>query len=212
MDSTCGNATYEESSWVSEGLANMDWNTRPETGQTEKFEKGKEGFDFYRGWDSYGRPWVSNVAYILGGLTHGDVMGSIIQELSDKFGGIIAWGSEINRYKQGSTVHRADWGHPVYIQFRIMEGASRAFREYSNTKQRPDDCGRRTLKLEHSLVEFRIDEGEKWDRMCTRRVSAGEDVEFFIRDAYLKVDGNSEDFEVMWQPSNVGLATTGGST
>ena len=51
------------------------------------------------------------------------------------------------------------------------------------------------------MEEFRIDEGEKWDLMCTRRVSAGEDVEFFIRDAYLKVDGNSEDFEVMWQPS-----------
>ena len=36
--------------------------------------------------------------------------------------------------------------------------------------------------------------------MCTRRVSAVEETEFFTRNAYLKVEGNNEDFEVMWEP------------
>ena len=55
-----------------------------------------------------------------------------------------------------------------------------------------------------------MDEGEKWDRMCTRRASAVEETEFFTRNAYLKVEGMDKDFEVMWEapkhwPCNIGM-------
>ena len=89
--------------------------------------------------------------------------------------------------------------------------ANQALQEYSSIKDRPDEGGKRTLRLEYSLVEFCMDEGEKWDRMCTRRVSAVEETEFFIRNAYMKVEGMDKDFEVMWVapkhwPCNIGMS------
>ena len=160
VGSNCGIRTYEESSWVREGLAVRGQHARPETGNTERFETGgEESFRFYRGWDRDGTPWTSNVAYIAGGLIDSDVMGFVLQELSENFGGFVAWGATIHRFKQGE-VHRADWGHPIYIQFRGKEGANQARQEYSSIKDRPDEGGKRTLRLEYSLVEFCMDEGE----------------------------------------------------
>ena len=90
-----------------------------------------------------------------------------------------------------------------------MEGAIRAHRFYSDTKDRLDDRGERTLKLEYSSVEFRLDLGEHWEDTCARRVSANRDITWFTADAFLTV-GNAPRFGGMWKasedwPCNVGL-------
>ena len=76
----------------------------------------------------------------------------------------------------------------------------RALQPYTDTKDRPDEGGKRTFRLEYSTVEFRLDEGEKGDRSCSRRVSASRGIEFFTAEAFLKV-GDEPEFEATWQPS-----------
>ena len=137
-----------------------------------------------------------------------DVMGFILNNLWESFGQIVAWAAEVHYYEQGGH-KRADWGHPVYVQFRHMAGATRAHRFYSDTKDRLDAGGERTLKLECSSVEFRLDQGEHWDDTCARRVSANRDIDWFTADAFLTVV-NEPRLEAMWKasedwPCNVGL-------
>ena len=81
-----------------------------------------------------------------------------------------------------------------------LDGGSDSGPSITDTKDRPDEGGTRTLKLEYSTEEFRLDQGEKWDHSCTRRMSANRGIDWFTAEAFLKV-GEEPEFEVMWQPS-----------
>ena len=157
---------------------------------------------------------MSSVTGVLGGTTEEDVMEEMAT-LMNADGMMVGMSYKIDWWKHKETNEDfACWGHPMFVQFRTPQALEDAIGRIQRTRQRRDVGGKRTLKLERSDCEFRLEpELVKEGGVGLKNVGDGpelgvrmsleEGTDWFVREMYARSRNHTfpGDFEVMKTPA-----------